>query len=630
MLLTVSGLTKSFGQNKVLDNVSFNIADNEKIGIVGKNGAGKTTLFNLIANQTAPDVGSIIKPASMSIGMLSQMPSLNLSINAYDNLLTVFDNLIKLEKEISDTEQKIAQFAYENSKNQKLLDKYSELVDIYEKSGGYSYPSQIKGALKGFGFDESEFLKPAGAFSGGQQNKIAFLKLLLSKPDLLLLDEPTNYFDIDTILWLENFLKNYSGAVVAISHDRYFLDAVCEKIFEIDNAKLTIYKGNYTSYIKQKRKKSEDEYNKYVHQNKEIKRQEQIIAQFRQYNREKSIKQAESRQKKLDKIIRFENPKKENRLINISFECKTTSGKKVLELCNIYKSFGSKQIINNFSHTFYKNQKTGIFGQNGIGKSTLLKIISGIDNTYSGEVKPGHNTEIAYSEQLINFKQKTVLDEILYIDNINLTEKVARSYLAMFLFGPDDAQKNIDVLSGGERSRLNLLKTMISGANLILLDEPTNHLDISSVTVLEEALKSYDGTLIIISHDRYFLNNICDNMLVFEDGTIKHYDGNYDYYINYKEKSNINIDTKKQERKKTNTQTSNSKKRISLRIKELENLISKLEKENSEIEILICKTDFYKSENSKDIINNYEITKTLLKEYEDEWLELNDIYSMSD
>lgn len=625
MLLAASNICKSIGQNVILNNISFNINNSEKIGIIGRNGAGKTTLFNIISGEDTADSGSIIKPESVRIGMLSQMPDLDLSKNAYDNLLCVFNYLIDLEKEISDIQIQISDCSDNKEKQDKLFDKYSKYIEKYETNGGYSYPSLIKGALNGFGFSSDEQQRPVGTFSGGQQNKIAFIKLLLLKPDLLLLDEPTNYFDIQTIIWLENYLKSYTGAVMIISHDRYFLDSLCGRIFEIQNSKLTIFNGNYTDYINLKRIKEEEEYNKFIQQKKEITRQEQIIAQYRQYNKEKSVKQADSRQKKLDKISRLEKPDIDRHFIDLSFKCNLPSGKNVTEIRGLSKSFDSVKIINNFSHIFYKKQKTGIFGANGIGKSTLLKIISGADDDYSGQVILGHNVKLAYSEQYFSFMYKTVLEEILYMDNQSLSMKQARDYLALFLFFENDISKEILSLSGGEKSRLNLLKVMIQGANLIILDEPSNHLDIASVEALEDALINYDGTLIMVSHDRYFLNKVCDNILVFEDNTIKYYAGNYDYYLSRKEKQDI-IDNKKTEqaRKPKQAPKDNTLKKMSLRINQLEKLIADIEYEIKKTEAIICMPDFYKDDISKEILKEYEHKKLLLEQYESEWLELTE------
>lgn len=623
MLLTASSLCKSFGSDIILNNISFSLNKSEKIGIVGKNGAGKTTLLNLIAGSLCPDSGTISKSSAIKIGQLMQMPSLNLSANAYDNLVVEFEDLLNLECEIADIQNKLSNI-HDKEENKKLLDKYAALLETYEKKDGYSYPSLIKGALNGFGFKDEELLRPVGTFSGGQQNKIAFIKLLLQKPDILLLDEPTNYFDIATISWLENYLKNYPGAIIIISHDRYFLDALADRIFEIENATLTIYNGNYTNYTKLKIKKNEEEYDKYIQQKKEILRQEQIIARFRQYNKEKSIKQAESKQKALDKITPIEKPSTSSIDMRLSFKCSNPSGKTVLEIKNLSKFFDSKTIIKDFSHTFYKHQKTGIFGANGIGKSTLLKIIAGIDPAYCGEINYGHNVQIAYNEQQFHFKHKTVLDEIVYLEDQTLTLEQARKYLALFLFFANDVNKEISVLSGGEKSRLNLLKTMLKSANLLLLDEPTNHLDISAVEALENALQQYDGTLIFISHDRYFLNNLCDHLLVFENNTINYYDGNYDYYISRKKSREEEIQATENKQKNKRPLRDNTFKKITLRIEELDQLISKLENKIDETETLMCQNDFYKAENSSEIIKQYENNKDLLKEYENEWLELND------
>ncbi len=623
MLLTVSNINKSFGSTAILNNISFSLNKSEKIGIVGKNGAGKTTLFNLLIGILPPDSGSISKSPSIKMGQLTQMPALDLSLNAYDNLISEFKDLLLIENEITNIQNELPH-THIQEQTDKLLNKYAALLDMYEKQDGYSYPSFIKGALKGFGFNDEELSRPVGTFSGGQQNKIAFIKLLLQKPDILLLDEPTNYFDISTISWLENYLKDYPGAIIIISHDRYFLDALVEKIFEIENTKLTIYHGNYTNYIKLKNKKNEEDYNQYTQQKKEIARQEQIIARFRQYNREKSIKQAESRQKALDKLPRIDKPSVNNINMDLSFKCNTPSGKTVLEIKNLSKFFDFKPILKDFSHIFYKNQKIGIFGPNGIGKSTLLKIIAGKDTQYSGELNYGHNVDIAYFEQQFHFKHDTVLEEIIYSEDRSLSVEQARNYLASFLFFAEDVGKDISVLSGGEKSRLNLLKTMLKGANFLLLDEATNHLDIYSMEALEKALKQYDGTLIFISHDRYFLNNICDHLLVFEDDTVNFYDGNYDYYLARKASREAEAQIRKIKQKNKRPQRDNTEKKIAKRIEELETIIADLEQKISEAEDIMCQNDFYKLENSDEITKQYEENKKSLNQYENEWLELNE------
>ncbi len=633
MLITASNLSFSYGAEDILHNVSFSVRENEKIGIVGRNGTGKTTLFSLIASRLSPTSGTLTLPNQIKIGLLSQMPLLDMDLNAYDNLLSVFRPLCDMELALQDMQQKIAALATPAEHTDKLLENYAHLMEAYEEKGGYSYHSWIRGILNGFGFSQEELVRPVSTFSGGQQNKVAFAKLLLEKPDLLLLDEPTNFFDISSIAWMENYLKDYAGTVLIISHDRYFLDSIAEKIFEIENRQLYAYKGGYTEYTKQKAQRQAEEQAHYAQQQKEIARQEEIIARFRQFNREKSIQQAESRQKALNKMQRLQKPNAPARNVHIALPPPPRSGKVVLELNNLSKSFDDRQIIRDFSHTVYRGQKVGIFGANGIGKSTLLRIISGLDNSFSGEVNIGYHVKTAFYEQLFSFQHETVLDEILFLEDHSFTLDEARSYLASFLFTAEDVYKPISVLSGGEKSRLSLLKTLLKKANLLLLDEPTNHLDISSMDALEKALNAYAGTLVMVSHDRYFLNNVCDNLLVFEDNTLRAYDGNYTYYLQRKaEKAALSSNERTYEKKERRPRASqdNIKKKTQKELAGLESEIHELENAIAQMEEQMCAPDFYQTPNSAQILAAYTRAKEALDTCEDKWFGLAETLTETD
>ncbi len=626
MLITASNLTLSFGAQTILDTISFSVRKNEKIGIVGRNGVGKTTLFSLISGQLLPTSGTLRLSSQIKIGLLSQMPLLNMEQNAYDNLLSVFQSLQDMELQLQNMQQKISASAHSETEDSPLLNNYARLAETYENQGGYSYHSRIRGMLSGFGFSQKDLDRPVHTFSAGQQNKIAFAKLLLEEPDLLLLDEPTNFFDIASMTWLENYLKNYIGTVLIISHDRYFLDNIVEKIFEIENHQLHIYHGDYTTYTKLKAQRQTLHQTQYQQQQKEIARQEEIIARFRRYNREKSIKQAESRQKALDKMQLLPKPNTSARHIHISFPAPSRSGKVVLEMMDLSKSFGSRSIIKHFFHTVYRGQKTGIFGANGIGKSTLLRIIGGIDHDFTGEIKHGYHVQSAFYEQAFSFQHETVLDEILFLENHAFTVDEARSYLAKFLFTADDIYKNISVLSGGEKSRLSLLKLLLQKANLLLLDEPTNHLDISSMNALEEALADYSGTVIMVSHDRYFLNNVCDSLLVFENGTLNAYDGNYAYYLQRKAEESLstenNISFPAKKDKKTHVSQDTSLKKTRKELRSLEEEIHHLETTVQQLEEQMCQPDFYQSELHRQVLAEYTVTKEKLTQCENNWLML--------
>lgn len=627
MFITASDLSVSFGSTHILNEVSFCVRENEKIGVIGRNGVGKTTLFSILSKQLSPTSGTVTMPSQAKIGMLSQMPLLISDKNAYDNLLTVFEKLFDMESKLQAMQHQIALSLEVDLQSSPLSNNYALLMEQYEKDGGYSYHSRIRGILNGFGFSQEELARPVHTLSAGQQNKIAFAKLLLEEPDLLLLDEPTNFFDINSLAWLESYLKDYIGTVLIISHDRYFLDNVAEKIFEIEHHKLYSYNGNYTEYTKQKAKRLSVEQAHYAQQKKEIARQEEIIARFRQYNREKSIKQAESRQKALDKMQRLKAPLSELNPIQMAFPSPQRSGKTVVEIRNLSKSFQNKHIVRDFSHTIYRGQKIGIFGPNGIGKSTVLRMIAGRDVDYAGTISLGQHVQIAHYEQTFTLQNGSVLDEILLSNDYSLSLGEVRSYLANFLFTSEDVYKDLSVLSGGEKSRLNLLKILLKKANLLLLDEPTNHLDIAAIDVLEKALREYTGTIVLVSHDRYFLNAVCNCLLVFEGDMLKVYDGNYAYYLQRKGEQTIPSSSnaaplhKKDEKKPPRDY---SAKKMQRDIEKLETDMNVLENKIKEMEMQMCRPDFYGSNDYTQTVTEYDSLTKKLAKCEAKWLLLQE------
>lgn len=540
IILSANNITKSFGIDIVLENVSFHINQGDKIGIVGANGAGKTTLLNILSGTLPFDSGDFFVSANTKIGYLRQSDVFESENTVYEEMLSIFSDLIDMENELELLSHKISEESKKGTDVAGLLHKYDDLMEAFKNKNGYGYKSEINGILNSMAFPEEYFDKRISILSGGERTRLALASLLLKKTDLLLLDEPTNHLDIGTLKWLEQYLKSYSGTIVVISHDRYFLDQMVNRVFEIENHKLITYEGNYSTYAKKKRQKYEDELRKYEHQQKEIQRQEDIIRRFKQHGTEKLAKRAQSREKRLKHIEHLERPNTSIGRIKVSFKQRYQSGNDVLLVKELSKSFGrngqKRQLFRNVELDIKRGERICIVGPNGIGKTTLLKIIMGEIEPDQGYIKLGQNVSFGYYDQeqkLLN-SANTVLEEVhsayrLYSD----TE--IRSLLGRFLFRNDMVFQTVSSLSGGEKARLSLLKLMLSGANVLIMDEPTNHLDIASKEVFEEALLEFPGTMILVSHDRYFLNRVPTRIIELgEEGTIN-YLGGYDYYMEKKQ-----------------------------------------------------------------------------------------------
>ncbi|GFN35048.1 ABC-F family ATP-binding cassette domain-containing protein [Tepidimicrobium xylanilyticum] len=601
IILTCNNISKTYVIDQILEDISFNIEDGDKIGLIGLNGSGKTTLLNILAGETPKDSGDIYIRKDLKIGYLKQHSNFESNRTVFEECLQVFSPLIEMELRLRKLEKEISIKSSEGLSKEldKLMNEYSYLLEKFNESNGYGYRSEIKGVLKGLGFKEDEFDKQADILSGGQKARLSLAKLLLEKPDLLLLDEPTNHLDIEAINWLESYLKEYRGAILVISHDRYFLDNVVNRIFLLENRKLKVYNTNYSRFMTERKKELELLKKTYENQQKEIKRQEEIIRRFSNYGGQRYIRQAQSRQKLLDKMKTLDKPV-DNKKIKISFEPKIKSGKDVLRVEGIGKSFNGFELLKNIDFTIYRGEKVGLIGPNGIGKTTLFKIILGKIPYDSGNIILGHHVHIGYFDQEqsnLNLS-KTVIDEI-WDENPKFDHFQIRSILSRFLFIGDDIFKEIEELSGGERGRLALLKLMLSKANFLMMDEPTNHLDIYSKEVLEDALQDYEGTLLVISHDRYFLNKVTDKILELSEKGITEYMGNYDYYLEKKNQVEIeeeeDFKTKTQiklERKKEREKLAQEKKRKE-EIFAIEKSIEEMEGRIEELDELLCDPELY-------------------------------------
>ena len=534
MILSCSNICKSFGENDILKQVSFHIEDHEKAAIVGINGAGKSTLLKVLIGKLAADDGVVTWAKGASIGYLAQHQDLEGAETIYDALLEVKKPVIQMEARIRSLELEMKSAS--GDELEAKLSEYSRLNHEFEMADGYSYQSEITGVLKGLGFTEDEFSKPITALSGGQKTRVSLGKLLLTKPDILLLDEPTNHLDMESIAWLETYLRNYSGAVIIVAHDRYFLDRVVTKIIELDMGHCTVFSGNYSAYSDKKAMLRDAAIRAYLNQQQEIRHQEAVIAKLKSFNREKSIKRAESREKMLDKIDRLEKPVQTNDSMDIRLEPDVVSGNDVLTVTDLSKSFDTQTLFTNVDFEIKRGERVAVIGNNGTGKTTLLKIINGIIPADSGQIRLGSKMHIGYYDQehQVLHMDKTLFQEIQdTYPNMNNTQ--IRNTLAAFLFTGDDVFKLIRDLSGGERGRVSLAKLMLSDANFLLLDEPTNHLDITSKEILESALNRYTGTVLYVSHDRYFINRTATRILDLTNGSFINYIGNYDYYLEKKE-----------------------------------------------------------------------------------------------
>ncbi len=534
MILSCNNIDKTFVDNHVLKNASFHIEDYEKAAIVGINGAGKSTLLKIITGSLPADGGLVTFAKDKSFGYLAQHQAVDSENTIFDELLTVKQEVLDLESSIRQTEQEMKQA--DGAELDSLLKKYANLTHRFEDMNGYACKSEITGILKGLGFGEDEFGKKVATLSGGQKTRVALGKLLLQKPDLIMLDEPTNHLDLNSITWLETYLLNYKGAVIIVSHDRYFLDRIATKIIEIDNGIVSSFHGNYSDYAVQKEHLRTEQMHAYLNQQREIKHQEEVIDKLKQFNREKSIKRAESREKMLDKIERLEKPVEVKADMKLILTPHRTSGNDVMQIEGLSKRFGSHLLFENVSFEIKRGEHVAVIGDNGTGKTTLLKIINELVPPDGGSIRLGANVEIGYYDQEhhVLHMEKTLFEEISdaypYLTNTEI-----RNTLAAFLFTGEDVFKKISALSGGERGRVSLAKLMLSEANFLILDEPTNHLDIMSKEILETALNAYEGTVLYVSHDRYFINKTASRILELTHQKFVNYIGNYDYYLEKKD-----------------------------------------------------------------------------------------------
>lgn len=534
MILSCSNIDKTFIDNHVIKNASFHIEDYEKAAIVGINGAGKSTLLKIITGSLPADDGLVTFAKDKTYGYLVQHQAVNSEHTIYDELLTVKQEVLDLEASIRETE--LAMKTASDAELELLLKKYTDMNHRFELLNGYAYKSEVTGILKGLGFQEEEFQKKVDTLSGGQKTRIALGKLLLQKPDLIILDEPTNHLDLNSIAWLETYLLNYKGAVLIVSHDRYFLDKIATKIIEIDNGNVMVFHGNYSDYARQKEVLRTEQLNAYLNQQREIKHQEEVIDKLRSFNREKSIKRAESREKMLDKIERIDKPTEVKADMKLKLTPRLLSGNDVLSVSDLSKAYDGQILFSNASFEVKRGEHVAIIGDNGTGKTTLLKIINELVPPDTGSIKLGSNVQIGYYDQEhhVLHMDKTLFEEISD-DYPDLTNTQIRNTLAAFLFTGEDVFKKISSLSGGERGRVSLAKLMLSESNFLILDEPTNHLDITSKEILESALNAYEGTVLYVSHDRYFINKTASRILELTHREFINYIGNYDYYLEKKQ-----------------------------------------------------------------------------------------------
>ncbi|MDF2907636.1 MAG: hypothetical protein K0R34_2957 [Herbinix sp.] len=532
MILACNNIGKAFGTTQILSAVSFHINEREKAAIVGINGAGKSTLLKIVMKELSPDEGEVILAKGSTIGYLAQHQNLASDNSILAEMMTVKQDVIDLDRNIRTLELEMKHA--EGSTLDQMLSTYTRLTHEFEAKNGYAYQSEVTGILKGLGFSEEDFEKKVNTLSGGQKTRIALGKLLLSKPDIILLDEPTNHLDLISIAWLETFLLNYNGAVIVVAHDRYFVDKVVSKVVELDNTKCTTFEGNYSDYAMKKSMLRNAMLKQYLNQQQEIKHQEEVIAKLRSFNREKSIKRAESREKMLDKIERVERPT-EHTQMHFGLEPRITSGNDVLTINGLSKSYDKLTLFTDLNFEIKRGEKVAIIGNNGTGKTTILKIINGQVGADDGEVRLGAKVRVGYYDQehqVLN-PDKTLFEE-LQDEYPGLDNTTVRNILAAFLFTEDDVFKRIKDISGGERGRVSLAKLMLSEANLLILDEPTNHLDITSKEILENAVNHYSGTVLYVSHDRYFINKTATRILDLTEQNLLNYIGNYDYYLEKK------------------------------------------------------------------------------------------------
>lgn len=630
IVLSCNNLYKSFGIDSILENICFTVNEGDKIGIIGVNGTGKTTLMKIITGEYGYDEGDIYTSKDCEVGYLEQNTNFHSNNTILEEVLEVFKPLIDMENYLRELEIKISQEGSKANSSilEKLMNDYSHTLELFASKNGYGYKSEAKGVLKGLGFNDEDMDKPISILSGGEKTRVLLGKLLLKKPTLLLLDEPTNHLDSDAIEWLELFLKQYKGTVILISHDRYFLDQVVDRVFEVHNKKLKSYNGNYSKFIELSKIEREIELKKYEDQQKDLKKQEDSIDRLKAYGREKHLKRARSKEKALDKVDILDKPEAYRKRAKFKFNPSIASGNDVLHANDVSMAYNDRGLFKDVNFDIYRGEKVALIGPNGIGKSTLFKIIMNELLPISGDIKLGTNVNVSYfhQEQKTLNLDNTIIDEI-WDSNEKLTQTEIRNMLGSFLFEDEEVFKKISTLSGGERARIAILKLILSNANFLLLDEPTNHLDIDSKEVLEEALENYTGTIFTISHDRYFLNTVVDKILVLDKNGITEYLGNYDYYINKKRQTDemsviIEVEEKtktqlKDERRKEKEQREKEKKNRN-KIKNIEKEIEDLESKIEELDHLLCQEEIYSNPSkSKEVSQekiNYEDKLSLLYE----------------
>ena len=634
IVLQASNLKKSYPTKEIFDNVSFSIEKGEKVGLIGNNGSGKTSLFNILTNELNKDSGEVYIPNQIKVGYLKQQIGLNIEKTIYQHCLEVFKDLLELEENLRNLEKEMAK-EKSSDKLDEIMKLYTKANDDFEKANGYAIKSEIRGVLIGMGFSEDEFDKKISQLSGGQKARVELSCLLLEKPDLILLDEPTNHLDIGAINFLETFIKNFQGSLIVISHDRYFLDACVNKIFLLEKGSLKTYKGTYTDFIKIRKKEILVQNHLYKSQQKEIKRQEEIIERLKNLGgskRKRGISQSRSRQKYLDKVQRLEKADDSGNAMNIKFTPRIQSGVDVLKVKNLEKSYGDNKIFENINFNIYRNDRSAIIGENGVGKTTLFRMILGQEKKDDGQIILGSSVKIGYfdQEQKSLDLSNTLFEEISQTYPM-LTNFQIRSYLAKFMFFQNDVDRILGELSGGERARISLLKLMLSDCNLILMDEPTNHLDIDSKEALEDAILNYEGTILVISHDRYFLNKIAVKILDMKKEAIGEYLGNYDYYLEKikeensesEEKPNITQTQKKKEIKKEKLQRKEIKK-AKIKLKEMEKEMEKIDAKLDKLNKKTLSKDFYNYQNK--VEETFKKIKDLEEKKENissNWLELS-------
>ncbi len=604
MILACQNISKAFGTNEILKDASFHIEEREKAALVGINGAGKSTLFKIIVGEMTADTGEVILSKGKTLGYLAQHQDLTGDLTIYEEVLQAKQDLIRMEERLRALEEEMKH--EQGERLEELMNTYTRLSHTFELENGYAYRSEVVGVLKGLGFEPEEFEKKVSTLSGGQKTRVALGRLLLTKPDVILLDEPTNHLDMESIAWLEGYLLNYSGAVFIVSHDRYFLDRVVTKIVEIDAGKVTTFEGNYSAYSQKKAMLREAAYHAWMNQQQEIRHQEEVIAKLKSFNREKSIRRAESREKMLDKMEVLEKPSEVRADMRIRLEPRVASGNDVLRVSNLSKSFPGQPLFSDLNFEIRRGERVAIIGNNGTGKTTILKILNGVVAPDGGQIELGTKVQIGYYDQehQVLHMDKTIFQEISdtypYLTNTEI-----RNVLAAFLFTEDDVFQPIHTLSGGERGRISLAKLMLSNANFLILDEPTNHLDIVSKEILEQALRDYTGTVLYVSHDRYFINQTATRILELTNQQLVNYIGNYDYYLEKKEEltsiyapsaaadnvekpaqSAVKLDWKIQkEEQARQRKRENDLKKTEARIEELETRDAEIDEEMSQPEV---------------------------------------------